>query len=291
MPDKPACLANGIPKILHQTWKTHDVPLAWKPAQVAWTTHHPDWIYCFWTDQDLSDYILEKHPEFWHTYTHFSYHIQRVDAVRYFFMKDFGGVYADLDLMPNQPLDAHLEAADADVCLVKSANEPCYTNMLMASRGPTTRRVHDDCVWSRMIRSMVVSVRDPQWYFVLSKHFHVMMSTGPLALTRAADSYTGVIAVLSKQRFNPFGILEAGDLETQQLYKYPVVYVLEGSSWHAWDSQAINWLLRYKWWVVTVLVLLLIASIVMALQAKERHEELRQRLRSMVSFGPPIENQ
>ena len=44
-----------------------------------------------------------------------------------------------------------------------------------------------------------------------------MMTTGPLALTQAADSYIGPIAVLPKQRFNPFGILEAGQVEDQEL--------------------------------------------------------------------------
>lgn len=76
-----------------------------------------------------------------------------------------------------------------------------------------------DNVWDRMIRKMKHSFKDPRWYFLVSKHFHVMMTTGPLALTQAVDEYTGVIAVLPKARWNPFGILEAGDLEAQELYK------------------------------------------------------------------------
>ena len=268
---------------MHQTWKTEDVPDHWKPAQAAWKRYHPDWVYCFWTDRDLTDYILEKHPEFWYTWTHFQYHIQRVDAIRYFIMKDIGGVYCDLDLMPNQALDPFLEEGTGDVLLVKSANEPCYTNMFLASRGPQTRK-HVDCVWTRMIRYMKMSVKEPKWYYIFSKHFQVMMTTGPLGFTYAVDQYTGTVTVLSKQRFNPFGILDAGDLSTQELYKYPVLYVLEGSSWHAWDSMAINGLLRYKWWIVTVLVVSLIVFTLLAIGAYNTHDHLATKLKRALAL-------
>jgi inositol phosphorylceramide mannosyltransferase catalytic subunit len=110
----------------------------------------------------LNDYIREKHPEFWYVWTHFQYHIQRVDAIRYFILKDLGGLYSDLDLMPNQNLDSYLEEAQADVLLVKSANEPCYTNMFMAARAPHLRQ-SKDCLWTRMIRHMVSTHKNPKW--------------------------------------------------------------------------------------------------------------------------------
>lgn len=58
-------LANGVPKLIHQTWKDDSVPEHWLPGVNAWKTLHPDWIYCLWTDDDLMTYILDKHADFW----------------------------------------------------------------------------------------------------------------------------------------------------------------------------------------------------------------------------------
>lgn len=263
---------NGIPKILHQTWKTKDIPEIWSKGATAWKILHPDWLYVLWTDADLHEYILSRHPEFWNTWTHFTYHIQRVDAVRYFLLQDFGGLYSDLDLMPRENVEAYLSGV-SDVFLVKSANEPCYTNMLMAARWP---RVFSDNLWSRMIHRMKNTQENPHWYFVLSKHFHVMMTTGPLSLTYVADQYTESITVLSKVRFNHFGILDAGDLDYQASQRWPIMYVLPGSSWHSWDSIAINLLLKYKWWLVTVISMVLVFSTFLAMKAYSEHEGLRK---------------
>jgi hypothetical protein len=58
--------------------------------------------------------------------------------------------------------------------------------MFMAARSPS-KRLYDDTIWDRMIRKMKLTFKDPKWYFLVSKHFHVMMTTGPLALTQAVD--------------------------------------------------------------------------------------------------------
>ena len=44
---------SGIPKIIHQTWKTKEVPEKWKKSQEEWQRLHPDWLYILWTDEDI----------------------------------------------------------------------------------------------------------------------------------------------------------------------------------------------------------------------------------------------
>jgi mannosyltransferase OCH1-like enzyme len=39
----------GIPEIIHQTWKTTDIPSEMVAFQRTWTEHHPDWEYRLWT--------------------------------------------------------------------------------------------------------------------------------------------------------------------------------------------------------------------------------------------------
>jgi mannosyltransferase OCH1-like enzyme len=42
-----------IPKIIHQLWKTADVPPAFLHWQSSWREMHPDFEYRLWTNADL----------------------------------------------------------------------------------------------------------------------------------------------------------------------------------------------------------------------------------------------
>jgi mannosyltransferase OCH1-like enzyme len=86
-----------IPKILHQTWKDVNVPLHLNPLMETWKENHPDWEYILWTDAMNENFIREHHPDFLSVYQNFPHNIQRVDAVRYFILYEFGGVFIDLD--------------------------------------------------------------------------------------------------------------------------------------------------------------------------------------------------
>ena len=40
-----------IPKIIHQTWKTKDLPQNYKKWSNSIKKMHPDWTYILWTDE------------------------------------------------------------------------------------------------------------------------------------------------------------------------------------------------------------------------------------------------
>lgn len=87
-----------IPRIIHQTWKTDEVPDRLKKFQRTWMDFHGSWEYKLWTDEEIDQFVRTEYPwfaDYWDSYPH---HIQRVDAFRYFVMHKYGGVYADLDM-------------------------------------------------------------------------------------------------------------------------------------------------------------------------------------------------
>lgn len=86
-----------IPHIIHQTWKDENIPLHLKSYVETWKIHHPGWDYILWTDVMNREFILEEAPGFMSVYDGYPYAIQRVDAVRYFILKKYGGVFVDLD--------------------------------------------------------------------------------------------------------------------------------------------------------------------------------------------------
>lgn len=94
-----------IPRLLHQTWKTPDVPERWRAFQQSWVRRHPHWRYVFWTDDAIRQLIVERYGWFLQTFDAFPRHIQRVDAAKYFILHAQGGVYADLDCECLRPVD------------------------------------------------------------------------------------------------------------------------------------------------------------------------------------------
>jgi len=95
----------GISKILHQTWKDTFIPAALVRFQRTWQLHHPDWAYLLWTDSDNRKFIQQHYPWFLRIYDAYPEHIMRVDAVRYFILYHYGGVYVDLDFECVKPLE------------------------------------------------------------------------------------------------------------------------------------------------------------------------------------------
>ena len=99
---------NPIPRIIHQTWKTRDLPEDYAKYRDSVLRHHLDWDHWLWTDRDNREFIAREHRWFLPTYDSYKHEIERVDAVRYFILYTHGGVYIDLDMECVQPIDALL---------------------------------------------------------------------------------------------------------------------------------------------------------------------------------------
>ena len=92
---------------------------------------HPDWKYIFWSDKSARDFIKKEYPWFLETFDAYKHPIQRADAIRYFALYHFGGLYADMDLTPKQNVEGLI--GGADVILFETPNLG-MTNMIMAAK-------------------------------------------------------------------------------------------------------------------------------------------------------------
>ncbi|KMU79388.1 mannosyl phosphorylinositol ceramide synthase SUR1 [Coccidioides immitis RMSCC 3703] len=50
-----------------------------------------------WTDEKADAFIESQYPWFLETFRNYRYPIQRADAIRYFVLTYYGGIYIDLD--------------------------------------------------------------------------------------------------------------------------------------------------------------------------------------------------
>jgi len=172
---------SGIRKIIHQTWKTDQLPGRLKNWSESWKTCLPGWEYRLTTDSDNRDYIAKHFPSFLATYDGYDCPIKRVDAFRYAVLAQEGGLYVDLDMEclrdPSSILESMEGMNDLLVCEGSSCRQ--ISNAIMASTGP-----------SQLFRTVVSLLEDPM---ISPRHKgDVLSTTGPKFLTRAVDYATSL---------------------------------------------------------------------------------------------------
>lgn len=161
-----------IPKIIHQTWKDHQVPEQWVGYQQKVRELHPDWEYRLWTDKDNDEFIKSNYPALWPIYQTYPKPVMKADVIRYAIMDQIGGLYLDLDYEMLKPFDYK-----EGLILPKSRDR---------DTGDSDDRI-GNCI-------MASSAGHPFWKVVLDKlthepmeigleEFDVEKATGPLLLT------------------------------------------------------------------------------------------------------------
>ena len=188
-----------IPHIIHQTWKTNSVPPRFEYLRDTWLKHHPGWEYRLWSDDENRAFLATHYPGFLSVYDGYLTPICRADAIRYFLLKHFGGLYVDLDFECFQPFDDILSSESVILGLEPPSHvrdhkqlhkglEKLVCKALMAS--PPQHPF-----WDHVINEMVIARNEPG----------PLDATGPFLLTRAVESYSGPapIEVTSSEVFYP----------------------------------------------------------------------------------------
>tara|TARA_B110000091_G_C13736333_1_gene441299 strand:+ start:131 stop:997 length:867 start_codon:yes stop_codon:yes gene_type:complete len=94
----------SMPRIIHQTWKTQDLP-EWATHTVdSWKTLNPTFAHWLWDDQAMADFIRMEYPRLWSLYSVHLRPVQKADLFRYAVVHTFGGIYADIDVLCVVPI-------------------------------------------------------------------------------------------------------------------------------------------------------------------------------------------
>ena len=127
-----------FPHHIFQTWKSKtQVPEDYARWSESVRTRNADFEHFLWDDFDNRRFIAEYYPWFLAIYDTYPREIYRADAIRYFFLYQFGGVYVDMDTECLKPL-ALLFESSADVWLGRMGGDATFPhsipNAVMASR-------------------------------------------------------------------------------------------------------------------------------------------------------------
>lgn len=218
-----------IPKIIHQTWK-HDkdlpkiesfeaMPPDFQESYKSWKVNHPTWQYIYWTDEMNRKLIEEDFPWFLSYYDNFQYNIQRADAIRYFILYKYGGIYVDLDEKSTNPIDPIIDEMNRNgdqLGFVKSTlgNYFSFSNWFMISS-------KENPFW----KSVWIEIMKPYKHF--TKHFTVINSAGPGMLSRVIKREKVEYKLLDKG-FHPCGACDTKPCEKEGYY----IAHLSGQSWN-----------------------------------------------------------
>ena len=122
---------NLIPKIIHQTWKHDDVStyadgIIGKKSQHMWKSVYNDYTYKLWTDDEFIELLNKINNQEWKkTYTALNEKIKKIDFMRYVILYTFGGIYADLDFIPNARIPPKI--IDSYKFITYKASRPKHT--------------------------------------------------------------------------------------------------------------------------------------------------------------------
>lgn len=104
-----------IPKIIHQTYKSHELPPQIRVIVDELKAKNPNWAHRFYTDDDIINYITTHFDE--HTLLAYQkinpvYGAAKVDLFRYLVLYQEGGVYLDVKSTCIYPLDDVIKEDD-----------------------------------------------------------------------------------------------------------------------------------------------------------------------------------
>ncbi|TFY60801.1 hypothetical protein EVJ58_g4923 [Rhodofomes roseus] len=255
-----------IPRILHQTWKTETLPEKWADVSQGCRDLMPDYEYMLWTDASSREFISENYPWFLDTFDGYKYPIQRADAIRYFILHHYGGVYLDLDIGCLRPLDPLMVYP---VILAKTIPVGVSNDLMFSEpRHP---------FMEQMIHGLMAF--DHSWVL---NYPTVMFSTGPMFVSAQYGLYTsthpatlaqpgGEVRVLPKALYGKNA--KPGEAPHSFFSHY------YGSSWHADDAAFIGFL--GKWgkglmWAGLVVFILGVIRLALAPTARRRKYRLRR---------------
>ena len=246
----PSTIVPFIPRNMHHVLlgplgKTP--PEDWLAARNSCVAMHPHWPnHYFWTDENAESFFEQHYPWFMTTWESYPTIVQRADALRYFVLHQYGGVFLDMDLFCRTPLDpliAHLEAvtphqhkrpAQGGMYILAESGHP---HMLLAPKANPVGVSNGFIISSRghpLLSQMITFLPRFNLSFILS-YATVMFSTGCMYISAHMQLF-------ARRRWGRTTVLVLDGVENMLNGNVdtPLFRHLGTSSWHASDAKFIR---------------------------------------------------
>ncbi|KIJ56697.1 glycosyltransferase family 32 protein [Sphaerobolus stellatus SS14] len=225
-----------------------------------------------WTDASAREFLAEHYEWFLSTFDAYTYPIQRADALRYFVLHYYGGVYIDLDIGCRAPLDPLLTFP---VILPKTIPVGISNDLMFAEKG---HPFMDQTIHNLLTFDHSLILNYPT----------VMFSTGPMFLSAQYGLYTsahpptpsnpgGDVRVLPKSFYGKNA--KPGEAPNSFFTHH------YGSSWHADDAAFITFLGKWGKLLMRIGAVILVLGVLRLLFQKRKKSPRRERSRRRFTLG------
>lgn len=250
-------------KIIHQVWfgtipnkisaaKTYK---NLKPYRDSWINKNPEWFYMSWNLSNCNKLIKQFYPQHLQMFKNYPYEIQRCDAIRYFILHRYGGLYADMDYYCNKPWDEVVNKYPETLYLVQTPNNISsykihISNSLMYSA------VKNHPYWNSIFIEMELKKDSPYYY---NRHLTIMMTTGPSIINRIFNKYKYRYRInyYPANLFHPYGLANNIKLIKDLPNNIYAVHLGKGS-WETKDSKILIFVYQEIKIILFIIFLLII---------------------------------
>jgi mannosyltransferase OCH1-like enzyme len=101
-----------IPRKLHFTYATKDLPSKYRENLKVWQKMCPDWELYFYSDEEISELFANHFPQYSALLPKIPYGAMLADFFRYAVLYAEGGLYSDIDTVPLKPIPGEWLAFD-----------------------------------------------------------------------------------------------------------------------------------------------------------------------------------
>ncbi len=248
-------------KIMHKVWfdtitnkqNADRIRKECSKYEETWINKNPDWFHVVWDTRRSRELVKNCYPQHQELYDGYRWEIQRCDAVRYFFLHRYGGLYADMDYVCHKPWTDVVVEYPNNLYLVETPNK--MSDALHVSNSLMFSSVHNHTFWNRLFIEMERWKEVPVYY---SRHLEIMYTTGPGILNKTFNNYRRFDKLSSypAKLFHPYGIT-AENLGAGRTTGYYAVHIGKGS-WEGQDSKlALFIYLHWRILLYIILVMLL----------------------------------
>lgn len=214
------------------------IPSLTMPLSIALLAEPTANIQQLWTDDKSRAHIETHYPWFLATYDAYPYAIQRADAIRYFVLHHYGGIYLDLDDGCSRRLDVMRQYP----AWLRRTIPTGISNDAMGS-------VPGHSFFEFVIHKLESYARGYGMPYIT-----VMSSTGPLFLSILWKQW--------KRDALPEGKVHVLMPEEYKGSDWSLFFINKGSSWHGKDAQTIFWMGRH--WLLLTITGFAVAGVVFA---------------------------
>ncbi|EFP93384.2 uncharacterized protein PGTG_19402 [Puccinia graminis f. sp. tritici CRL 75-36-700-3] len=211
-----------VPPILHHILLGMDrrrMPKTWTASRNSCLALHPEsanYTHHFWDDKSAEEFMRKHYSFFLRDFLDYRHNIQRADALRYFVLHHFGGIFFDMDLECRRSLGPLRRFAVVNI----NASPVGVSNGFMMAQAQHP-------FLEQLIKNL--KYYDRSWLGV--PYFDIMLSTGPMFLS------TEHLRFPASQRSTQLRVLGGRQHRLHGSVVTPLFRHLGASSWHQGDAK------------------------------------------------------